>query len=46
VDAIDHTGSNNIPVARTEEFKVLNEAIEKFGKEMENSPSNRLLKDI
>jgi membrane protein len=46
VDAIDHTGSNNIPVARTEEFKALSEAIEKFGKEMEASPANRLLKDI
>ena len=46
VDAIDQTGSNSIPVARTEEFKAINEAIEKFGREMEASSANRLLKDI
>ncbi len=46
VDAVDYTGSNNIPVARTEEFQSLSEAMEKFGKEMEASPANRLLKDI
>ena len=46
VDAIDQTGSNNIPVARTEEFKALTEALEKFKDEMEASPANRLLKDI
>ncbi len=45
-DAIDYTGSNNIPVVRTDEFKALSEAMEKFGKEMEASPANRLLKDI
>ena len=46
VDAIDQTGANNIPVARTEEFKTLTEALEKFKDEMEASPANRLLKDI
>jgi membrane protein len=46
VDAIDQTGANNIPVARTEEFEALSEALEKFREEMEASPSNRLLKDI
>ena len=46
VDAIDQTGSNNIPVTRTEEFKQLYEALEKFKDEMEASPTNRLLKDI
>jgi membrane protein len=46
VDAIDQTGANNIPVARTEEFKALTEALEKFKDEMEASPANRLLKDI
>ena len=46
LDAIDQTGSNNIPVARTEEFKALSEALEKFREEMEASPANKLLKDI
>ena len=46
VEAIDQTGSNDIPVARTESFQALSEAIEKFGKEMASSPANRLLKDI
>lgn len=46
IDAIDQNGSNNIPVARTEEFAALSEAIDKFREEMEASPANRLLKDI
>ena len=46
VDAIEQSGTNNIPVARTEEFNVLSDAIEKFREEMEISPANRLLKDI
>ena len=46
VDAIDQTGANDIPVARTEEFKTLAEALEKFKDEMEASPANRLLKDL
>lgn len=46
VDAIDLNGTNNIPVARTEEFEALSDALEKFREEMEASSSNRLLKDI
>ncbi len=46
VDAIDQKGTNNIPVARTDEFIALSEAIDKFRDEMEASPANRLLKDI
>ena len=46
VDALDQTGSNNIPVARTEEFEALSDAIEKFREQMEASPANKLLKDI
>lgn len=46
VDAIDLNGTNNIPVARTEEFETLSGALEKFREEMEASPANRLLKDI
>jgi membrane protein len=46
VDAIDQTGSNRIPVARTEEFEALSDALEKFSQALEASPANRLLKDI
>jgi membrane protein len=46
IDAIDQNGTNNIPVARTEEFVALSEAIDNFREEMEASPANKLLKDI
>ena len=46
VDAVEHNGTNDIPVARTEEFAALSEALDKFRDEMEASPANRLLKDI
>jgi len=46
IDAIDQNGSNNIPVARTEEFVALSAAIDQFREEMEASPANKLLKDI
>ena len=46
VDAIELNGANNIPVARTEEFEALSEALEKFREDMEASPANRLLKDV
>jgi len=46
VAAIELNGANDIPVARTEEFKALCDALEKFREQMEASPANRLLKDI
>lgn len=46
LDAIEQNGSNNIPVARSEEFAILSEALEKFREAMQASPANRLLKDI
>ena len=46
IDAIDQNGTNNIPVAKTEEFIALSGAIDKFREEMEASPANKLLKDI
>lgn len=46
IDAIELNGANNIPVARTDEFKTLCDALEKFRDEMASSPANRLLKDI
>jgi membrane protein len=46
VDAIDQTGSNSIPVARTPEFESLSDAMEKLKEATDASPANRLLKDI
>ncbi len=46
VDAVEQNGTDSIPIARTEEFKALSNAIEEFRDEMEASPANRLLKDI
>ncbi len=46
LEAIDQDGNDNIPVAKTEAFNVLSESLKKFGEAMENSPANKLLKDI
>ncbi len=46
VDAVEHNGTNDIPVARTGEFAALEEALDKFREEMDASPANKLLKDI
>jgi membrane protein len=46
IDAIDQNGTNNIPVAQTDEFVALSTAIDRFRDEMEASSANRLLKDI
>jgi len=46
LDAIEQNGTNTLPVARTEEFKALSAAMEKFRDEMAASPANKLLKDI
>jgi membrane protein len=46
VDAVEHNGTNDIPVARTGEFAALEQALDKFREEMDASPANKLLKDI
>jgi len=46
LEAIEQNGTDDIPVAKTEEFNVLSKSLEKFGEAMENSPANKLLKDI
>jgi membrane protein len=46
LEAIEQHGVDTIPVARTDEFKILSESLEKFSEAIENSPANRLLKDI
>jgi membrane protein len=46
LEAIEHHGIDTIPVARTDELKILSESLEKFSEAIEISPANRLLKDI
>jgi membrane protein len=46
LEALEHNGVDNIPVANTEEFEVLSDSLKHFSEAMESSPANRLLKDI
>lgn len=46
IDALDQTGSANIPVAETDESKVLSQAMQTFAEAVEHCPANVLLKDI
>ena len=46
LEALDHKGTENIPVANTAEYRALSEALQEFSKAMEHSPANKLLKNI
>jgi membrane protein len=46
IDAIEQNGTDSIPVAKTEEFQALSDAVQTFSDAMETSPANKLLKDI
>ena len=46
LEALDQNGTDTIPVAKTEEYRSLSEALKNFSKAMEKSPANKLLKDI
>ena len=46
VDVMEWHGSNNIPVAQTEELKRLAQSLKSFDDLIEKSPDNVLLKDI
>lgn len=46
IDAMEKRGSNNIPVAPTEELQALSESLKSFSELVENSGANRLLKEI
>ena len=46
LEAIEHNGTDGIPVSQTEELTVLSDSLKQFSEEMENSPANKLLKDI
>ncbi len=44
--ALDQKGTENIPVANTAEYQALSDALKEFSEAMENSPANKLLKNI
>ena len=46
IEALERIGVDNIPVAQTAELEVLSETLQSFNDVIEESPSNRLLKDI
>jgi len=46
INALDNKGVSHIPVAHTEELEVLSGTLKELGDAIENSPANRLLKDI
>jgi membrane protein len=46
LEALDQKGTDDIPVARTEDYQALSDALKKFSEAMESSPANKLLKDL
>jgi len=46
IDALERRGTDNIPVAQTQELKTLSETLQTFNDTIEKSSANRLLKDI
>jgi len=46
LEALDQSGTDDIPVAKTEDYVALSDALQNFGEAMEKSSANKLLKDI
>ena len=46
LQALDHQGIEDIPVAQTEEYQALSQALQEFSQAMAESPANKLLKEI
>lgn len=46
IDAFDQRGVENIPLEKTEELSILTKTLETFSKNIDDSPANKLLKDI
>ena len=44
--ALEQSGTDAIPVVRTDDYQALSEALQDFSDAMESSPANKLLKDI
>ncbi|MEJ2096559.1 MAG: YihY/virulence factor BrkB family protein, partial [Deltaproteobacteria bacterium] len=46
LQALDQKGTDDIPVAKSDDYQALSDALKKFSEAMESSPANKLLKDI
>jgi len=46
LEALDHKGTEDIPIAKTEDHQTLLDALKDFSEAMAESPANKLLKDI
>ena len=46
LEALDQSGTDDIPVAKTKDYQALSDALQNFGEAMEKLPANKLLKDI
>ncbi|MBS1256973.1 MAG: hypothetical protein MAG551_00008 [Candidatus Scalindua arabica] len=46
IDALDKSGTDDIPVAQNRELKILSESLQTFNDTIEKSSANKLLKDI
>jgi membrane protein len=46
LEALEQSGTDTIPVAKTEGYQALSDALKNFRDAMEGSPANKLLKDI
>jgi len=46
VDALEKTGVNSLPIATTPELEAISQSLQKFDETLQQSDSNRLLKDI
>ena len=46
LEALEQSGTDTLPVLKTESHAALSEALKNFGDAMESSPANKLLKDI
>jgi membrane protein len=46
LEALEKSGTDSIPVAQTEDYRALSDALKHFRDAMQKSPANKLLKDI
>jgi membrane protein len=46
LEALDHQGIEDIPVAKTDDYQALSGALQDFSEAMAKSPANKLLKNI
>ena len=46
LEALDHQGIKDMPVAKTEDYRALSDALQGFSEAMAESPANKLLKNI